>query len=118
MIVVRKTETGFERIGGNPVINSLDGTRKSPLRTILHSSWTPEERAAYGIYIAKPFEAPDGKLLDGAESFEERDGVVSQVIPVKDVVKEQPKTNAQKAEDLAKRVGLTLAELKAELDKV
>lgn len=85
MITVIKTKDGFERLAGNPVLKSLDGKRKTRLRMILHESWTPKERAAYGIYLAEPFVAPKGKRAIGSESFEEaKDGTVRQVFDVED----------------------------------
>lgn len=37
-------------LSGNPVVTSLDGTRKATLQTILHESWTSAEREEFGIY--------------------------------------------------------------------
>jgi hypothetical protein len=71
MIPVRETKPGvFERITGNPVLLSRDGRRKAPLRTILALSWTAEERAKFGVYLAVPCTVPDGKIAVGSPRFE------------------------------------------------
>lgn len=85
MITVRKKEDGsFERISGNPVLLSLDGERKAPLRVILHPSWTAEDRAEFGIYQAEPAIIPEGKVRDGGEAFEMQGGKLVQIASVKD----------------------------------
>lgn len=92
MITVRETALGFERIGGNPVLLSLDGKRKARLRVILHPSWTDRERAEFGIFQAEPATIPDGKEQDGAPTFERQNGKVMQVIPMRDKpLPEEPK---------------------------
>ncbi len=118
MIVVRKTEKGFVRISGNPTLKSLDGKTKAPLRTIMHESWTAEDRAEYGIYVAEGFEVPDGKVSAGSETFEETNGVVKQILTTKDPEVKEDVTDLQKAERFMNRSGLTLAQFKAVLDNL
>lgn len=83
MITIKETERGCERIGGNPVLVSLDGERKAPLRVILHSSWTAKDRAAFGIYLAEPMEIPDGKRAVNRR-FEKRGESVVEVAEFED----------------------------------
>lgn len=70
MIAVIETKDGFEPIGGNPALLSLDGDRRAPLAVILSDSWTAEERAAFGVYIVEPMVIPDGKVAVGMPSYE------------------------------------------------
>ncbi len=70
MIIVRETQSGIEPLSGNPTLTSLDGQVRAPLRTILASSWTSEDRAKFGVYLAEPFVTPDGKELRGNRRFE------------------------------------------------
>ncbi|MFA5630348.1 MAG: hypothetical protein WC997_02450 [Porticoccaceae bacterium] len=50
MITVILDNDEFRQIGGNPTMTSLDGELRAPLRVILASSWTAEDRAAFGVY--------------------------------------------------------------------
>lgn len=61
----------FERLNGNPTLTSLDGEIRAPLRTILHESWTEQDRAAFGIYMVDTA-PPEGQRWTGA--FEDDDG--------------------------------------------
>jgi len=86
MIIVRESARDtFERVGGDMTLLSRDGERKAPLRTILAQSWSADERAAFGIYIAEPFTVPDSKVRVGAERFERDGSVVRQVFDLTDV---------------------------------
>lgn len=89
MITVRKTESGFEPITGNPTLTSLDGARKAPLRVILHSSWTPQDRAQYGIYQVEPVEVPAGKRVTGEPTYELRGDRVVQTVSLEDALPAQ-----------------------------
>lgn len=106
MIAVRKTNRGFKRLIGNPVLRSLDGKRKTKLSIILHSSWTPGQRAEYGVYLAKPFVAPEGKRAVGEARFEQGvDGVVREVRDTEDKPKPGPRRDlAAELDDLKVRV--------------
>lgn len=110
MIVVREQDGVFARISGNPVliiidvepyeetvvvgvdeegndlteVRIVDNRRKAPLQVILATSWSAKDRAAFGIYIAEPFVAPDGKVTTGQERFERDGDVVRQVFDVVD----------------------------------
>lgn len=84
MITVRKTENGFEPISGNPTLKSLDGKRKAPLRTILHASWTAEDRAKFGVYRVDPVEIPDGKRAAGQPRYEQHGKQVVQIVDIED----------------------------------
>lgn len=49
---VRLTETGYEPVFTvSDVYLSLNGETQATLATILHESWTEQERAAFGIYL-------------------------------------------------------------------
>lgn len=62
MIPVREVSPGvFEPVVGNPVLRSIDGKVKAPLQTILAGSWTESDRAKFGVYMAEPFDIPEGK---------------------------------------------------------
>lgn len=75
MIIVREDKDGtITPIGGNPVLTSLDGTRKATLRTILHASWSAEDRAAFGVQLVEPVAVPAGKRAIGETRFTKRDG--------------------------------------------
>jgi len=68
MIVVQDVGglgTYLRPIGGNPILDSLDGEVRAPLQAILHETWTAQERARFGIYLVEPFEAPVGKMVIG-----------------------------------------------------
>lgn len=62
----------IERLIGNPTLTSLDGTRRAPLRTILHESWSDQQRAAFGVFLVD-VTPPEGQVWTGA--FEDHDGV-------------------------------------------
>lgn len=118
MIPVKETSPGvFERLSGNPVLLSLDGRVRAPLRTILHKSWTAEDRAKFGVHLAVPFVTPEGKRAVDSPTYEKRDGVVVEVRTVADVIAPGPdtRTPTQKAEEMAARFGLTLDELRTVL---
>lgn len=85
-ILVHETAPGvFERISGSRTLTSLDGEFRAPLRTIMHESWSAEERAAYGVFEAVPFVVPEGKVSVGSERFERDGGAVLQVFDVEDI---------------------------------
>lgn len=85
MIAVIETKDGFEPIGGNPTLNSLDGEFRAPLAVILHHSWTAEERAKYGVYLVEPMEIPEGKEPVGMPRYERQGDTVVQVRDLEDV---------------------------------
>ena len=86
MIPVRESLSGqFERLSGNPVLQSLDGAVRAPLAVLLHESWTDEDRAAFGVFLAEPFMPSPGKRACGAERFERIDGVVCQVFDTEEI---------------------------------
>jgi hypothetical protein len=85
MIAVIETENGFELIGGNPTLDSLDGEQRAPLAVILHPSWTAEQRAKFGVYVVAPAEIPAGKVAVGMPRYErDRSGAVRQVRDLED----------------------------------
>jgi hypothetical protein len=90
MIAVIETKDGIEPITGNPTLTSLDGKTRAPLLTILHESWTAEDRAKFGVHLVEPAEVPDGKRTVGAATYEKRDGVVVQVVEVEDIPQPDP----------------------------
>lgn len=85
MIAVIETKDGFEPIGGNPILNSLDGEERAPLAVVMHHSWTPADRARFGVYVVEPMAIPAGKVAVGMPRYE-RDGagVVRQVRDLED----------------------------------
>lgn len=79
MIPVREVSPGrFEQITGNPVLTSDDGKERAPLQTILHQSWSDGDRARFGVYMAVPFVAPEGRGIKGGPTYEREDGVIRQ----------------------------------------
>lgn len=89
---IKKIGRDIQALSGNPVVVSLDGKRKAPLKVILHPSWTPKERAAFGVYLVD-----DDKPKD---------------TPSAEIVERPALTSEQKVEQLLSRFGLTLAEFK------
>lgn len=85
MIPVREISEGvFEPVTWD-TITSLDGEIRAPMQVILHPSWTAEERARFGVYLAENFVVPAGKRTVGAGRFERVEGVVRQVFDVEDI---------------------------------
>lgn len=72
MIVVIKQAGAWAGVIGNPTLTSLDGESRAPLRTILHESWTAQDRAAFGVFMVDTT-PPEGKQWTYA--FEDDDGV-------------------------------------------
>ena len=81
----------FERAAGNPVLTSLDGEVRAPLQTILADSWTGEERAQFGVYMAEPFVEPAGKIVVGQPRYEMQGDNVVEVRDVQDAPKPEPR---------------------------
>lgn len=121
MIPVRETKPGqFERITGNPTLKSLDGTRKAPLKTIMHKSWSAEERAAFGVHLVEPAAVPEGKRPVGSPRYERQGSAVVEVRDMEDVpkpVERKPspdnRTPEEKMSDFASAIGMTLDEMRA-----
>jgi hypothetical protein len=91
MIPIKETSPGiFEPIVGNPTLLSLDGKVKAPLLTILHASWSAEDRARFGVHLVEPAAIPEGKQAAGAPAYEMRDGAVVEVIKLEDIPPPQP----------------------------
>ena len=63
MIPMQKIGDQWQQVRGNPIIKSLDGKTRAPMRVILHESWTPEDRAAYGIYELRQADPPEGYMI-------------------------------------------------------
>jgi len=72
MTPVRNIDGQWQRASGNPTLTSLDGETRAPLLTILHDSWSEQERAAFGVYMVDTT-PPEGKQWTYA--FEDDDGV-------------------------------------------
>jgi hypothetical protein len=119
MITVRETKSGtFERLVGNPTLLSLDGEVKAPLKTICSPTWTPADRAEFGVYLVEPFVVPEGMQEVGPRTYVKgSDGVVVEVATVEDIPAPPPDTRTpeQKVEAMAARFRLTLDELRAVL---
>lgn len=118
MTSVRETKPGqFERITGNPTLKSLDGTRKAPLRTIQHPSWSAEERAAFGVYVVEPASVPEGKRAVGAPRYERKGSAVVEVRNLEDLPKPEQRelTAEEKVERVLQIFGITLDELRSVL---
>ncbi len=75
-IVVFYDGNETKQISGNPYLTSLDGKTRATLNTILHDSWTSEERAKYGIYCVE-IDPPKGMQWTG-----EFDGVTPIYEPI------------------------------------
>lgn len=63
---------GLIALIGNPILTSLDGETRAPLRTLLADSFTAQDRAAYGLYLVDTT-PPEGKRWAG--TFEDVGGV-------------------------------------------
>jgi hypothetical protein len=85
MTVVIKAENGYEPIGGNPTLTSLDGEERAPLAVLLHPSWTDKDRARFGIYVVEPMVIPEGKDAVGMPRYELRRGRVFEVRDLQDL---------------------------------
>ena len=91
MIAVRETKPGvFDPVAGNPTLISLDGKVKAPLLTILSPSWTPEERAQFGIHVVEQPTVPEGKEAVGQPRYERQGGKVVEVRDLEDAKPPQP----------------------------
>ena len=72
--------------------------------------WGTEELAAYGLKVAEPFVAPEGKQRAGASLYVEKKGTVVEVYDVEDIPPPPPEPTA--ADKLA-ALGLTKDDLRA-----
>lgn len=105
----------FVRATGNPKLLSKDGEVQATLLTVLHRSWSAEDRAKFGVYMAEPITVPDGKRIVGDTWFTMRDGMVREFATLEDIPTPPVLTPEEKVTALAQRFGLTLEELKAVL---
>lgn len=71
-VSVLRTGDEYSSLTGNPTLTSLDGERRATLRTILHDSWSGEDRAAFGVFVVDTA-PPEGQRWTG--SFADDDGV-------------------------------------------
>ena len=120
MIPVRETKSGqFERITGNPTLTSLDGTRKAPLKTIMHKSWSAEDRASFGVYLVEPAAVPEGKRTVGAPRYKRQGVAVVEVRDLEDVPKPVKRefTAEEKVDGMLSMFGLTVDEFVSVLGK-
>lgn len=64
-VAIQKTAQDTYAVAtGHQVIDSLDGTKRAPLQTLLHES-RADERAEYGIYVLD-IDPPPGQVWTGA----------------------------------------------------
>lgn len=89
MIPVKETEDGLEPISGNPVMVSLDGGTKAPLATILHESWTAEEREKFGVFLVEPMAIPEDMQPVGRAQFRKEGASVVQEYALKSIWQDQ-----------------------------
>lgn len=75
-IIVKKIKGAWQRWQGVPHVNAAKASK-----LIDGGVWTEKDLAPYGVSIAVPFEAPEGKLIAprGFETFEEINGVPHQI---------------------------------------
>lgn len=117
MIPVLETSPDvFERLTGNPILNSLDGNRRAPLQVILHASWTPAERAEFGVFLADPFVVPGGEQISGPCTIERQGEAVVEVCPTETIPTPPVLTNQEKADAMLARYGLTFAQFRVLLN--
>lgn len=64
MIPYLQTNAGLMPLAGNPEITSLDGKSVAPLRTIVSSTWTEAERAAFGVVMMPDQQQPGSTVQD------------------------------------------------------
>lgn len=108
MIPVQETSPGVFQPITEDTLTSRDGKSRHPVAAILHESWSAEDRANYGVYLAQPATVPAGKRVV-ATSFERVDGIVTQVLTLETVV---PSSVTPRQMDLA----LIAADLDDEVD--
>lgn len=56
-------------LSGNPLVESLDGTRRATLRTILHESWPDADRAEFGVYLVEINPPPGERWAGGLDGL-------------------------------------------------
>ena len=106
MIIVREIEPGtFERLTGNPKLLRLDGEVKAPLQTIMAPSWSAEDRAQFGVYIAEPFVVPEGMMIAGSATYERRGDTVVELRPVEAIPRPTVKQVASDMVEASKAIG-------------
>ena len=62
-------------------LESRDGKRVAPVGVVLHPSWTDEERAEFGVFLAVAADVAEGMIVT-ASRFERVDGQVLQRVEV------------------------------------
>lgn len=65
-------------------LTSLDGERRAPPSVILHESWTADERAAFGVFLATPAPPPPAGKIIVLVRYERVDGDVVQLLDLAD----------------------------------
>jgi hypothetical protein len=106
--VLENSEGRLAPIHGNPVLKSLDGEARAPLATILHESWTAEDRLRFGVHLVEPVDIPRGKRQIGAPGFsKDEDGQVRVVLPIEDA----PKPAVEVARDPLSELRVQMADL-------
>lgn len=79
MIVVIETNDGFKRLTNQTDFVTKDGERRASLSTILHESWSPSDRADFGIYLAQEAVVPNGHVvLDENFELDDVTGLIEQ----------------------------------------
>lgn len=91
-----------------PVVETLDIRRVEQL--LIEGTWGAEKLAPYGLVLAVPFTAPDGKQAIGVASYIADNGTVAEVFEVVDIP--APTPDPTPAEKLA-AAGLTVEDLRA-----
>lgn len=89
METVKLTNGKFERITGNPLVQHITDDVHAPLHTILHPSWTSEDRAAFGVYLvdATP---PDGQQWAGrADNISGLPVAVFEPVPLTEILNQK-----------------------------
>lgn len=136
MILVRKIDEAWQPLAGTVVLTRMatsfvarfeDGREEErpcdpyPVETaplsaeriaalVAEGVWGEAELAAYGLKVAEPFVAPEGKQRAGASLYVESKGVVHETYDLEDIPPPPPEPTA--AEKLAS-IGLSKADLRA-----
>jgi len=76
MIPVHKPADTWEKIEGDPTLDSLDGSSRATLSTILSDGWPDGYAESFGVHLVD-ITAPDGQRWTG--EFEDVDGVPAAV---------------------------------------
>lgn len=116
MTIVRSRDGALEVLTGLHVINGAQIDMGNVERFVAQGTWTQGDLDKYGLKVAAPFVAPEGKQSVGKPRYVEKDGVVSEVFDVEDRPPPAAEpTRAERFDALAASTGLSPDDLIAEI---